>query len=96
MTAALVYRTLERNTGSVGVASAACTSVKAVNPEIAALQQHQDAASPGAAAINKNIALELAKQIASIGGDPATAIQSGTFAPGKTSDTTGKGNSFKV
>lgn len=96
MTAALVYRTLERNTGSVGTASAQCTSVKAVNPEIAALQQHQDPASPGAAAINKKIALELATQIASIGGDPTTAIESGTFAPGKVGDTTGKGNSCKL
>lgn len=38
---ALVFRALERNTGSVGQASAACTSVTAVNPEIAALKQHQ-------------------------------------------------------
>ncbi|EED15659.1 conserved hypothetical protein [Talaromyces stipitatus ATCC 10500] len=91
MTAALVYRTLERNTGSVGLASVKCTSVKAKNPEIAALQQHQDPASSGAAATNKQIALELAKQIASIGGDPSTAIQSGTFAPGQIGDTTGKG-----
>lgn len=92
----MVYRTLERNTGAVGKASVLCTSVKAVNPEIAALQQHQDPASPGAAATNKQIALELAKQIASIGGDPNTAIQSGTFAPGSTSDTTGKGKSCDV
>lgn len=41
MTAALVYRALERNTGSVGLASVACTSIKAVNPEIAAISQHQ-------------------------------------------------------
>ncbi|KAI9808910.1 MAG: hypothetical protein M1827_007135 [Pycnora praestabilis] len=92
MTAALVYRALERNTGTVGGASAACTSIKAVNPEIAALSQHQDAASAGAAAINKAVALTLAKQISSIGGDPQTAIQSGTFAPGSTTDSTGKGN----
>ncbi|KAI7970932.1 hypothetical protein EIK77_000599 [Talaromyces pinophilus] len=91
MTAALVYRTLERNTGAVGTASALCTSVKAVNPEIAALQQHQDPASTGAAATNKKIALELATQIASIGGDPTTAIQSGTFAPGTIGDPTAKG-----
>ncbi|KAJ3515374.1 hypothetical protein NLJ89_g1801 [Agrocybe chaxingu] len=39
--AALIYRALERNTGAVGQASVACTSIQAVNPEIAALQQHQ-------------------------------------------------------
>jgi hypothetical protein len=37
MTAALIYRALERNTGKVGLASVACTSIKAVNPEIAAI-----------------------------------------------------------
>lgn len=40
MTSALIFRTLERNTGSVGLASVPCTSIQAVNPEIAALQQH--------------------------------------------------------
>lgn len=89
MTAALVYRALERNTGSVGLASVPCTSITAVNPEIAAVQQHQDPASSGAAAINKNIVLTLAQQIASIGGDPQTALQSGTFAPGTIGDPTG-------
>jgi hypothetical protein len=38
---ALVFRALERNTGAVGQASNACTSVTATNPEIAAIQQHQ-------------------------------------------------------
>jgi hypothetical protein len=70
MTAALTYRALERNTGKVGLASVACTSIKAVNPEIAAIQQHQDPASSGAVATNKAIVLELAKQIASVGDDP--------------------------
>jgi hypothetical protein len=42
MTTALIYRALECNTGKVGLASVACTSIKAVNPEIAAIQQHQD------------------------------------------------------
>jgi hypothetical protein len=41
MTAALVYRALERNTGTVGGKSNPCTSIKAANPEIAALSQHQ-------------------------------------------------------
>jgi hypothetical protein len=90
--AALIYRTLERNTGKVGLASVKCTSTKAVNPEIAALSQHQDPASPGAAAINKAIVLGLAKQIKSVGGNPQDALKSGTFAPGLLTDNTGKGN----
>ncbi|GME27314.1 hypothetical protein GTA08_BOTSDO10749 [Neofusicoccum parvum] len=93
MTAALVYRALERNTGAVGQASVACTAIQATNPEIAALSQHQDPASSGAAETNKNITLELAKQIASIGGAPQVALKSGTFKPGQVGDTTGAGNS---
>ncbi|KAK4699976.1 hypothetical protein P7C70_g6277, partial [Phenoliferia sp. Uapishka_3] len=81
MTAALVYAALERNTGSVGLASVLCTAVKATNPEIAAISRHQDPASSGAAAINKASTLGLAVQIAAIGGDPQTALKAGTFAP---------------
>ncbi|RPA87618.1 hypothetical protein BJ508DRAFT_202693, partial [Ascobolus immersus RN42] len=92
MVSALVYRALERNTLSVGEASKPCTSIQAVNPEIAAIQQHQDPASDGAAAINKAITLELARQIASIGGDPLLALESGTFAPGEIGDPTAAGN----
>lgn len=88
----MIYRALERNTGQVGLASAPCTSIQAVNPEIAAISQHQDPASNGAAAINKAIVLELAKQIQAVGGDPQDALKSGTFAPGSLSDDTGKGN----
>ena len=90
---ALIFRALERNSGSVGAASAACNSIKAVNSEIAAIQQHQDPASSGAAATNKAVVLELAKQIASVGGDPQLALKSGTFAPGTIGDPTAKGNS---
>jgi len=92
--AALIYRALERNTGTVGLASVACTSFTPVNPEIAAISQHQDS-SAGAAtqASNKAITLALAKQIASIGGDPQLALKSGTFAPGDLNDSTGKGGS---
>lgn len=39
MVDALIYRALERNTGSVGLASNSCTTIQAVNPEIAAIQQ---------------------------------------------------------
>ena len=92
MTMAMVYRALERNTGSVGLASAACKSIKAVNPEIAALQQHQDPASDGAAALNKQIATTLATQIAAIGGDVTLANEASTFAPGEIGDPTGAGN----
>lgn len=96
MTDALIYRALERNSGSVGATTKPCTSIKAVNPEIAAIQQHQDPASPNAAAVNKAITLELAKQIASIGGNPIDALQAGTFAPGTIGDPTAKGNSCDV
>lgn len=88
---ALLFAALERNTGGVGVASVICNET-AVNPEIAAVQQHQDPASAGAAAHNKAVVLALAKQLAAIGADPQEALLSGTFAPGSTSDTTGKGN----
>ncbi|KAL0580128.1 hypothetical protein V5O48_001904 [Marasmius crinis-equi] len=89
---ALIYRALERNSVSVGGVTDACTSVKATNPEIAAIQQHQDAASPNASEVNKAIELELAKQIATLGGDPLLALESGTFAPGQIGDPTAKGN----
>ncbi|KAF7290348.1 hypothetical protein HMN09_01292800 [Mycena chlorophos] len=89
---ALIYRALERNTHGVGVASNACTSITAVNSEIAVLSQHQDPASPNAAATNKAIVLKLASQIAAVGGNPQDALKSGTFAPGNTSDKSGKGN----
>ncbi|KAH8824937.1 hypothetical protein DL96DRAFT_1466823 [Flagelloscypha sp. PMI_526] len=92
MTTALLYRALERNTGAVGQASPLCSSIKAVNPEIAALTQHQDPAGQGAQAANKALTLTLAKQIASIGGDPVRALDAGTFAPGQIGDPTAKGN----
>jgi hypothetical protein len=81
---ALMYAALERNTGKVGLASVSCNET-AVNPEIQAVQQHQDPASPNAAATNKAIVLALAKQLASIGADPQEALLSGTFAPGSVS-----------
>ncbi|KAJ4482257.1 hypothetical protein J3R30DRAFT_3458037 [Lentinula aciculospora] len=92
MTAALIYRALERNTGSVGLQSNACTSTTAANSEIAAISQHQDPASDGAAATNKAVVLALAQQIASIGGNPQDALKSGTFAPGTIGDPTAAGN----
>lgn len=110
MTAALIYRisiirskenwhfsgALERNTNQIGLASVLCNET-ATNPEIAALTQHQDPASPNAASINKQIALNLAKQISCIGGNPLDAIKSGTFKPAVIgSDPTEKGNSCDV
>ena len=92
MTGALLYRALERNTNKVGLASVPCTSITAVNPEIAAIQQHQDPASKGAAATNKAIVLTLARQISRIGGDPLDALKSGTFTPGDLGDVTARGN----
>jgi len=81
---ALMYAALERNTGGVGVASVICNET-AVNPEIEAVQQHQDPASTGAAAHNKAVVLALAKELAAIGADPQEALLSGTFAPGSVS-----------
>jgi hypothetical protein len=52
-TSALIFAALERNTGGVGTKSVLCTAIKAKNPEIAAITQHQDPASAGAAATNK-------------------------------------------
>lgn len=91
---AILYRALERNTGSVGLASVLCTQT-AVNPEIAAITQHQDPAS-SAASGNKQIAVNVAKQIAAVGGDPTQANLAGTFAPGKIGDPTAKGNTCDV
>ncbi|ERT03191.1 uncharacterized protein SPSK_09329 [Sporothrix schenckii 1099-18] len=87
---AILYRALERNTGSVGLESVLCNQT-AVNPEIAAITQHQDPAS-AAASGNKQIAVNVAKQIAAVGGDPTLANEAGTFAPGKIGDPTAKGN----
>jgi hypothetical protein len=81
---ALLYAALERNTGKIGLESAACTDTM-VNPEIDAIEQHQDPAATGAADINKAIVLELAVQLASIGADPQLALLSGTFQPGDVS-----------
>ncbi|KAF2730869.1 hypothetical protein EJ04DRAFT_514939 [Polyplosphaeria fusca] len=92
MTAALIYRALERNTGQIGLASVPCESIQAVNPEIAALQQHQDPAGEGAQDLNKQIAQELAAQIDAIGGDPLQALEASTFAPGELDDETAAGN----
>lgn len=80
---AILFRALERNTAAVGQASVLCNQT-AVNPEIAAITQHQDPAS-SAAKGNKQIALDVATQLSSIGADPTLAIQSGTFAPGQVS-----------
>lgn len=83
MANAIMFRALERNTAGVGVASVICNET-ATNPEIAAITQHQDPASDAASG-NKQITLDVAKQLASIGADPTLAIQTGTFAPGDVS-----------
>ena len=77
----------------VGIRSALCSTMRAVNLEIGALEQHQDPASPGAADHNRAVVLELARQISLIGGNVTLATQAGTFAPGTAGDTSGKGNS---
>jgi hypothetical protein len=91
---AIVYRALERNTGSVGLASVLCNQT-AQNAQIAAITQHQDPASTAASG-NKQIELNVAQQIASIGGDVQLALQSATFPPGQLGDPTAKGNTCDV
>lgn len=71
-----------------GAMSALCTSMEAVNPEIAALQQMQDPASTGAASHNQAIILELSRQISIVGGDPVEALDA---VPEDSSDTPGVG-----
>lgn len=83
MANAIMFRAIERNTAGVGVASVICNQT-ATNPEIAAITQHQDPAS-SAASGNKQITLNVAMQLASIGADPTLAINTGTFAPGDVS-----------
>ncbi|KAL2015686.1 hypothetical protein VTK56DRAFT_5021 [Thermocarpiscus australiensis] len=89
-TNAILFRALERNTLSVGLASALCNET-AVNLEIANIQQHQDPASPEAAN-HAAIELEVAKSLASIDADPPLALQSATFPPGEIGDPTAAGN----
>lgn len=83
---AILFRALEKNTLTVGQASPLCNEA-AVNPEIAAIQQHQDPASAEASG-NADIELAVAIQLASIGADPELALTSGTFAPGEVSNRT--------
>ena len=83
MANALMFRALERNTTPVGGASEACDET-AVNPEVAAVTQHQDPASPEAAG-NKQVVLDLATQLQAVGADPNLAIQTGTFPAGTVS-----------
>ncbi|KAG7142523.1 hypothetical protein HYQ45_001140 [Verticillium longisporum] len=90
MANALIFRALERNSLSVGERSALCNET-AENPEIAAISQHQDPASEGAAEENKAITLALAQQLALIGADPQLALESGTFPPGEIGDPTAAG-----
>ncbi|KAH6706715.1 hypothetical protein EV126DRAFT_333349 [Verticillium dahliae] len=90
MANALIFRALERNSLSVGERSALCNET-AENPEIAAISQHQDPASEGAAEENKAITLALAQQLALIGVDPQLALESGTFPPGEIGDPTAAG-----
>lgn len=90
MANALMYRALERNVAELGAATELCDEV-AVNPEIAAIQQHQDPASAEAAAgVNRQVVLDLATQLKAIGADPLLAIQTGTFPAGVVSDKTQK------
>ncbi|KAL1843066.1 hypothetical protein VTJ49DRAFT_3201 [Mycothermus thermophilus] len=89
MISAIRYRALEKNTLQVGLASPLCNET-AVNPEIASIQQHQDAASPEAV-VNRDVELAVARSLASIGADPLLALRSATFPPGQIGDPTARG-----
>ncbi|KAL8867740.1 MAG: hypothetical protein Q9198_008408, partial [Flavoplaca austrocitrina] len=65
------------------------TRSKLIGPQC--LTSIKDPAPPGPAPTNKALTLELAGQIASVGGDPQEALQSGTFAPGELDDSTAAG-----
>jgi len=80
---AIVFRALERNTLQVGLASVLCVGIDAVNPEIAAITQHQDPASEEGINGNADIEIAVAIQLANIGFDPLFALQSATFPPGE-------------
>ena len=73
-------------TSADGARSALCTSMQAVNPEIAALQQMQDPASTGATLHNQAVILELSRQIGIVGGDPVEALDA---VPDDPTDTPG-------
>lgn len=81
-------RTADRTVAD-GMKSALCTTMEAVNPEIAALQQMQDPASIGATLYNQAIILELSRQISTIGGDPLKALDA---VLENSSDTVGVGH----
>ncbi|KAK0715556.1 hypothetical protein B0H67DRAFT_243108 [Lasiosphaeris hirsuta] len=87
---AILFRALEKNTASVGLASVDCNEA-AINPEIASIKQHQDPASAEAAG-NADIEINVAISLASIGADPLLALQTATFAPGEIGDPTAAGN----
>lgn len=75
-TDAMIYRALERNSGSVGAMSTPCTSFTPTNAALGNFEQHQDPAAEGAQAINQESTLGLAVEIANIGGDPQAARKS--------------------
>lgn len=89
---AMMYRTLERNTNAVGEKSLECPRPPK-NQELATLKQHQDPAATGQPEINRQVEINLAKALASIGEDPLNAKLTATFAPGQIGDPTAKGNS---
>ena len=75
---------------AVGARSALCTSMAAVNPEIAALQQMQDPASTDADLHNQAVIMELSQQISIVGGDPVIALDA---VPGDFGEPSGVGHS---
>ncbi|KAJ3108716.1 hypothetical protein HDU97_000114 [Phlyctochytrium planicorne] len=91
----LQYRVLERNTGKVGQASAACNE-KPKNAILNGLVQLQDPASADGKANNGKIQTDLAKALVKTGFSANEAadlaLQTSTFGAGNTGDNSGKGN----
>ncbi|KAJ3321412.1 hypothetical protein HDV06_004397 [Boothiomyces sp. JEL0866] len=89
------YFTLERNTKAVGQPSSVCKQTPK-NKELQLFAQHQDAAGPDAAANNKNVKVQVAKQAVALGFSAEEAVnlsaQTATFPPGDTNDKSGKGS----
>ena len=96
LAACIQYRALERNQNGVGKTTILCTQTPK-NSELVGLVQHQDAASQGGIANNKQVEIKVGQILAGFGfsADQAAnlALQTSTFAPGDVNDSTGRGNS---
>ncbi len=91
---AIMYRSLERNTNTVGQKSTICDRAPK-NPELATITQHQDPAAEGQPKINQDVELAVAAALAKIGVKDFVdkAKLTATFPPGKQATDRGPKNS---